>query len=799
MALRIRHTAVLLLGLVLVAVVACGGTEPLPDIDATVEAKFEEKQLEDAALEARAQAMAKAMVEATVQAVPTATPTATHTPTPTATATPTPTPTATAKSVPPTPTPTQVPPTPIATPTPTVIPTASPMPTAVSTVEIVVTDTPEWFPGVYLPRHCENLERGSGPQNEAGFVSTTQDVECKADLMMDIIMHAEVIRQPESSEDVYGVSQYLRIFRLLDRTPNTGQFGLWGQWIGDDRALPNGPFNSIEGGLFIHDKMGRSRFPKYMASAATHLYSGQSDTGGGWGFWETCIDCSLLGRVTLSNRVIVPPNLISFDEDQDTHDEEGGIFIGTSWVALPIFGGLPRVDEQDWGTDGGKLTWTFIMDAANFSGPLIAYVPEHWSRRLDRWNAINILGSVYDNDTTDPVANTLLEFIKGRISVAELHKVIANELWYTETHDFDSWSNKRLEEGPNDYWVRPEHTLGHSAAHPYVPTGNEMADVPVFAETDTDGRTFIKIFPPLIPTTSDREPFVLNVQTFDVDIYNHFVDVFTGDSSIGISNTSFAGLGIPMQVERWGKEPWQEIRYISKTSDDDRERLEINVPMIPRQLNGETDVFFVWGDVDPEKRGWGHYYEIVGTKVVPVRVEEVPPSLIKLEYDSLRRTTSLLPHVLTNELEGNLPPGYTPDYSCWVCEDPSKCDSTLYETVTDDGSRISYQWFRFRDQPLFRDLAVEYPDTYTDKYLNELQAMIETMHREWGNSQQFLERPSNVGILHLAEIDHGLLVIPPNGKEYGWVPIVTQVEQPDGDWQIRVDTYDLPDGQAVTR
>jgi len=41
MALRIRHIAVLLLGLVLVAVVACGGTEPLPDIDATVEARVE--------------------------------------------------------------------------------------------------------------------------------------------------------------------------------------------------------------------------------------------------------------------------------------------------------------------------------------------------------------------------------------------------------------------------------------------------------------------------------------------------------------------------------------------------------------------------------------------------------------------------------------------------------------------------------------------------------------------------------------------------------------------------------------
>ena len=667
-----------------------------------------------------------------------------------------------------------------------------------------------WFPGVYLPRHCdiyipataEERLRDTDSQNESEFVSIA-DAEvygCEADLMMEMKMNAEVIRLPQSSEDLYGVSQYLRVFRLLDRNPTTGQFGLWGQWIGDDRALPDGPFNSIEGGLFIHDKMGRSKFPKYMASAATHLYSPQSDTGGGWGFYEVCIDCHMLGRVTLSNRVIVPPNLISFDEDQDTHDEEGGVFVGTSWVALPIFGGLPRVDEQDWGTDGGKLTWTFMMEAANFSGPLFAYVPEHWSRRLDRWNSIHILNSVYDNDATDPVANTLLDFIQGNISATKLHEVIASEPWYIETHDFDSWSEKRFEEGPNDYWVRPDHTLGHSAARPYLPTGNEMPGVPVFSETDSDGRTFIKIFPPLIPKASDREPFVLNVQTFDVDIYNHFVDVFAEASSMGSADTSFSGLGIPMQVERWGEEPWQDLIYLPRTEDNDEDSIIVmNVPMIPEQLNEETDVFFVWDEKDPEKRGWGSYYEIVDNRVVSVNIEEVPSSLVELEYDSLRHTTSLLPHDLTDELPENLPPGYTPDYSCWVCDDPSECDNTIYETVTDDGSRIFYQWFRFRDQPLFSDLSVEYPDTYTDNYLDQLQTMIETMHREWGDSQQFLERPSNVDTLHLVEIDHGLLVDPPVGKEYGWVPVVTQVEQPDGDWQSDVALYDLPDGQAVSR
>ena len=133
MVVGMRHTAVLVLGFVLLALVtACGDTastppdvsipEPSPDIEATVEAKvqdrlrIEEKQAVDAAPKAKAQAMAKAIVEATAQAAPTLIP-APPTPTPTQTPTPMATP------APPKPTPTQTP-TPAFTPLPqTVRPT----------------------------------------------------------------------------------------------------------------------------------------------------------------------------------------------------------------------------------------------------------------------------------------------------------------------------------------------------------------------------------------------------------------------------------------------------------------------------------------------------------------------------------------------------------------------------------------------------------------------------------------------------------------------------------------------------
>ena len=608
--------------------------------------------------------------------------------------------------------------------------------------------------------------------------------DCRADLMMGIGMGAEVIVEPESSDQAYGVSQYLRIFDFMEDNPDTGQFGLWGQWIGSHGAHPNGHFNSIEGGLFIQDKMGRSRFPKYMASAATHLYSSDSDTGGGWGFWERRVDCSALGRVTLSNRMIVPPNLIAFDTDQETHDDDGGIFVGTSWAALPLIGGAARVDNQPHGLDGGLITWTFIIDAANYSGPLIAYVPEHWSRRIDRWNAMEILDVYYEEGLYESVASTLEAYVDGEVSTEDLHLAIADEDWYGGP------ANGKEFGAP--HWVRPEDTLGYAPADSYIPTGIEMPPIPSFKVEGSDGRIFLKVFPPQIPNVVDQEPFVLNVQSFDVDLYNRFVATFQTADGLSASDADFEGLGIPMQVERWDEAPWAGIEVIDLEPFDDtyETNLTLRVPLLPFNESGETNIVFNWGGVQQDERGWSSYYEIIEGVPVAVSAAEVPTELLSLEYGTRPDTTSLMRHE---------DPTTGLDSSCYTCDDPTGCDDTEYETVLDDGSRITYRWYRFIDQPVFHHLRIDYPDAYSDAALENLQGVIESMHSEWGSTHQLLERPTGTDLLHLAEVDHGLLVDPPAGKENGWVPIVLEVELPDGTWQTDVDFRELGDGRRTIR
>ena len=377
--------------------------------------------------------------------------------------------------------------------------------------------------------------------------------------------------------------------------------------------------------------------------------------------------------------------------------------------------------------------------------------------------------------------------MEGTVSQEELYEVIGNEPWFLAQPDDPGWDE-------NPYWVKAEQTLGYSPARPYLPTGNEMPPIPVFSQTDDSGRTFIKIFPPLFPKEKEVEPFVLNVQTFDVDLYNNFVDIFIAGQDLSTYETSFADFGIPMQVERWGEEPWAEIKFSESEYEEDAD-FYIDSPLRPREISGEVNVYFDWDGAGEEERGWGQYYEIQGTTVVPVEEKDVPLELAELAYGTIPYTTSLSPHELSEE--GGYNESITPDYSCYVCPNGDICDQEIHQTILDDGSIISYQWFRFRDQPLFQGLIQDYPETYTEEYLEDLQRLIEQMHKDWGSSQLFLERPTTLDELHLVEIDHGLLVEPPEGKEFGWVPIVTQVEQPDGIWQNRIDFRETPLGPVL--
>jgi hypothetical protein len=67
----------------------------------------------------------------------------------------------------------------------------------------------------------------------------------------------------------------------------------------------------------------------------------------------------------------------------------------------------------------------------------------------------------------------------------------------------------------------------------------------------------------------------------------------------------------------------------------------------------------------------------------------------------------------------------------------------------------------------------------------------EKIHQEWGagSPDQFLKRPENRGNYGMVRLEPTTVLTPPEGKEYGWVPIVLELKQSTVDWAKGVWLY----------
>lgn len=85
-----------------------------------------------------------------------------------------------------------------------------------------------------------------------------------------------------------------------------------------------------------------------------------------------------------------------------------------------------------------------------------------------------------------------------------------------------------------------------------------------------------------------------------------------------------------------------------------------------------------------------------------------------------------------------------------------------------DGSRVTYRWYRFVDQPSFQQYR------WSAEKKAALQAFVERIHREWPIDRDYMPPPTTG---ELVALDPALVVKPPAGLEFGFVPIVTRQER----------------------
>ncbi|CAB4708611.1 unannotated protein [freshwater metagenome] len=102
---------------------------------------------------------------------------------------------------------------------------------------------------------------------------------------------------------------------------------------------------------------------------------------------------------------------------------------------------------------------------------------------------------------------------------------------------------------------------------------------------------------------------------------------------------------------------------------------------------------------------------------------------------------------------------YVYQYPSWWDASPSS--SADFTNNLNDGSQVVYRWYKFVDQPALQRFELNASEK------GNLQAAIEKMQKEWARSALMSEPTKG----SLATFDQGMLVTPPKGLEFGYVPI----------------------------
>ncbi|MEM8888793.1 MAG: hypothetical protein AAGD28_12485 [Bacteroidota bacterium] len=201
-----------------------------------------------------------------------------------------------------------------------------------------------------------------------------------------------------------GVSFYTAAWKLIDQPIRNFQIGLPGTWIiPDNRDLSSlalcppgtranewserGPtyrdvFQTLEGGLGYWAR-NRYRYgpPKFSMNATAQCYDFEIASPG-WSFFydSEALRDSLLGIAQLHNRLLIPPDGLTFEGNPD------GEFMGYSYMALPF------TDSYTDEVATGNQSWTCFINTNNFKGPIAYYLPETWSKLSKRYPLINQKG-----------------------------------------------------------------------------------------------------------------------------------------------------------------------------------------------------------------------------------------------------------------------------------------------------------------------------------------------------------------------------------------------------------------------
>lgn len=304
--------------------------------------------------------------------------------------------------------------------------------------------------------------------------------------------------------------------------------------------------------------------------------------------------------------------------------------------------------------------------------------------------------------------------------------------------------------------------LDSKPSDPNLGLSMETQYIPSFLAIGEDGSRYAKVAPILFPQQRDRSLVGHQFTVYPKSPLWNAVKRWFDHGDLPAKSVFLRGSFIKNFTGNTGSS-WSI--YADGTPKNQRHRIDWESFMTSKTDGDQRTIYQKWDSKFVDRYHYqGHsayklpeYYQLVkqttGTKIwTPVLAEHVPPAtgLHALNFD-VNKTRNLNPYT-------------TPDSMGSVWKQPGPT-SGPHTAVLGDGSKLTYYWYRFADQPALLKSSLSFLER------EALQQRIELMHRHWPIDQSFIREPS-VDV-PLVNLDPAIVVRPPAGLEYGYVPIVT--------------------------
>lgn len=255
----------------------------------------------------------------------------------------------------------------------------------------------------------------------------------------------------------------------------------------------------------------------------------------------------------------------------------------------------------------------------------------------------------------------------------------------------------------------------------------EVNTVPYFEATDSAGVTYSKIPKLQFPVGQQGQTILMQ----DINFYSKNAVRSSGAFSL--------------------KKSWKPKLTASPISFDQGPKRD-KLKQIDKTV--QTAIF---GDANAQAFGL-KWSKARGIGKLPQYFRQTKKGRVAIDEDEVPKDLGLIEQEFSQT--ANSQEYQSPESRIWTQPGPQ---SPIFTASLNDGSVVSYAWYRFVDQPSIRALNWN----ATEKA--RVQKAVERIHRQWTSKREYMPRPTTG---ELVGLDDAIIVSPPSGLEIGYVPIV---------------------------